>query len=211
MGSLHPLPALQHAVVKVGRVFPLLALNKGWADFRRCPRLVFDVTEGEDIKTYADALPKLVGIGMRIPTQWAHETLRIPLPSSDEEEVLAVAKPATPTPPEPGQEPKVKAKKADTKAALLAALRDAATEFPDQDALDGALEDLAPALQPQVAAWLKPALDALEKASGPEAALALLASENPLTDDVVLVEAIARALFVTELLGAEGVRQELKP
>jgi phage gp29-like protein len=192
-------------------IFPLLALNKGWADFRRCPRLVFDVTEGEDIKTYADALPKLVGIGMRIPTQWAHETLRIPLPSSDEEEVLAVAKTATPTPPEPGQEPKLKAKKADTKAALLAALRDAATEFPDQDALDGALEDLAPALQPQVAAWLKPALDALEKASGPEAALALLASENPLTDDVVLVEAIARALFVTELLGAEGVRQELEP
>lgn len=152
-----------------------------------------------------------LGIGMRIPTQWAHETLRIPLPSSDEEEVLAVAKPATPTPPEPGQEPKVEAKKADTKVTLLAALRDAATEFPDQDALDGALEDLAPALQPQVAAWLKPALDALEKASGPEAALALLASENPLTDDVVLVEAIARALFVTELLGAEGVRQELKP
>ena len=36
-------------------------------------------------------------------------------------------------------------------------------------------------------------------------------SENPLTDDVVLVEAVARALFVTELLGSEGVRQELKP
>ena len=42
-------------------------------------------------------------------------------------------------------------------------------------------------------------------------ALALLANENPLTDDAVLVEAITRALFVTELLGAEGVRQELKP
>ena len=52
-------------------IFPLLAINKGWADFRRCPRLVFDTTEGEDIKVYADALPKLVAIGMQIPTQWA--------------------------------------------------------------------------------------------------------------------------------------------
>jgi len=106
-----------------------------------------------------------------------------------------------------------KGKQADTKAALLAALRDKTGEsdFPDQAALDGALEELSTVLQPQVAAWLKPALDALAKANDPESALALLASENPLTDDAVLVEAIARALFVSELLGADGVRQELKP
>lgn len=190
-------------------IYPLLAINKGWADFRRCPRLVFDVTEGEDIKTYSDALPKLVGIGMKIPTQWAHETLRIPLPATDKEEVLAVAAPAAPA----QDEPKLKGKKADTKAALLAALRDASGEsdYPDQAALDGALEELSTVLQPQVAAWLKPALDALAKANGPEAALALLASENPLTDDALLVEAITRALFVSELLGADSVRQELNP
>lgn len=47
------------------------------------------------------------------------------------------------------------------------------------------------------------------RASGPEDALALLASENPLTDDALLVEAIARALFVSELFGADAVRQEL--
>jgi phage gp29-like protein len=194
-------------------IYPLLAINKGWADYRRCPRLVFDVTEGEDIKTYSESLPKLVGIGMKIPTQWAHETLRIPLPSSDKEDVLATAKPAA-EPPQPPQD-KPDDKEAAAAKALLAALRDAAkqdaADFPDQAALDGALEDLAPALQPQIVAWLKPALDALAKASGPEAALALLASENPMTDDAVLVEAISRALFVTELLGADGVRLELKP
>ncbi|MDR1276176.1 MAG: DUF935 domain-containing protein [Candidatus Accumulibacter sp.] len=183
-------------------IYPLLAINKGWADFRRCPRIVFDVTEGEDIETYADALPKLVAIGMQIPTQWAYERLRIPQPSSEKEAILA-AKTAEA---EPG-------KQIDAKAALMAALRDEAlpSEFADQDALDGALEELAAVMQPQAAAWLKPALDALASSASPEAALALLTGENPLTDDTLLTEAIARALFVTELLGANGIRQELKP
>lgn len=94
----------------------------------------------------------------------------------------------------------------------MAALREEAavgSEFPDQAMLDGALEELSAVLQPQAAAWLKPALEALGRASGPEDALALLASENPLTDDALLVEAIARALFVSELFGADAVRQEL--
>jgi phage gp29-like protein len=191
-------------------IFPLLAINKGWADFRRCPRLVFDVTEGEDIKTYSESLPKLVGIGMKIPVQWAHETLHIPLPASEDEEVLTTSKPAAPTPPEPEPTPeKEDPKKADAKAALAALMDAAEAGFPDQAALDGALESLAPVLQPQVAAWVKPALEALAKCDGPESALALLARENPLTNDALLTEALARALFVTELLGAAGARVEL--
>ena len=189
-------------------IYPLLAINKGWADFRRCPRLVFDVTEGEDIKVYADALPKLVGIGMKIPTQWAHERLRIPQPASEKEAILATSA----TTPASDEAPAPKTKKANAKAALLAALRDeteAGTEFADQAAIDGALEELSAVLQPQAAAWLKPALNALTRATGPEEALALLASENPLTDDALLVDAIARALFVSELVGADAVRQEL--
>lgn len=191
-------------------IYPLLALNKGWADFRRCPRLVFDVTEGEDIKTYAEALPKLVAIGMEIPTQWAHERLRIPQPTSEKDTILAVKPTQAQAEPTPANKT---GKQADAKAALLAALRDETGkgEYADQDALDGALEELAAVMQPQAAAWLKPALEALGRASGPEAALALLASDNPLVDDAVLVEAIARALFVSELLGADGVLQELAP
>ena len=185
-----------------------LAINKGWGSFRRCPRLVFDVTEGDDIKVYADALPKLVGIGMKIPTQWAHERLRIPQPASEKEAILATRA----TTPASDEAPAPKTKKADAKAALFAALRDeaeAGVEFADQAAIDGALEELSAVLQPQAAAWLKPALNALTRATGPEEALALLASENPLTDDALLVDAIARALFVSELVGADAVRQEL--
>ena len=70
-------------------VYPLLALNKGLADLRRCPRLVFDTQEPEDLKLMSEAVPKLVGMGMRIPLNWAHEKLKIP-EAQDGEEVLAM-------------------------------------------------------------------------------------------------------------------------
>ena len=185
-------------------IYPLLAINKGWADIRRCPRFVYDTLEAEDLKTYSDSLPKLVGIGMKIPAQWAHEKLRIPQPA-DNEDVLATqaARPATP----PTDKPKAATRAA--MAALVAGKSADVIAFADQDAIDGALADLDVALQPQVEAWLKPALAALTKASTAEAALELLASENPLVADSVLIEAVARAMFIAELVGADGVRQEL--
>jgi phage gp29-like protein len=66
-------------------VYPILAINKGLADIRRCPRLVFDVREVEDLALYAESLPKLAGIGMRIPAKWAHEKLAIPEPMGDDQ------------------------------------------------------------------------------------------------------------------------------
>jgi phage gp29-like protein len=185
-------------------IYPLLAINKGWADVRRCPRFVFDTLEAEDLKTYSESLPKLVGIGMKIPAQWAHEKLRIPQPA-DSEDVLAVASKA-PT-------PQADKGKAAARAALSAALKSGknadVVAFADQDAIDGALADLDAALQPQVEAWLKPALDALAKVGTADAALELLASENPLVADLVLIEAVARAMFVAELVGADSAQQEL--
>lgn len=71
-------------------VYPLLSLNKGGIDsLRRCPRLVFDTGEPEDIAIYAESLPKLVGIGMKIPARYAHDKLKIPQPEGDEE-ILAI-------------------------------------------------------------------------------------------------------------------------
>lgn len=73
-------------------VYPLLVLNGAPIDsYRRCPRWVFDLGEAEDIAAYADALPKLVGVGMRIPRRWAHDKLRVPEPDGNEE-VLEVAR-----------------------------------------------------------------------------------------------------------------------
>jgi len=69
------------ATVTRDLIYPLLALNRGGVDsLSRCPRLVFDTGEVEDLVKMADALPKLTGIGMRIDPEWAHEKLRIPAP-----------------------------------------------------------------------------------------------------------------------------------
>ena len=74
-------------------LYPLIALNRGNIDgLRRCPRLVFDTGEAEDIRLFAEALPELVGVGMRIPVEWAHGKLRIPQPGKDEA-ILKVAVP----------------------------------------------------------------------------------------------------------------------
>ncbi|MBX9792947.1 MAG: DUF935 domain-containing protein, partial [Burkholderiaceae bacterium] len=72
-------------------VYPMIAVNRGGIDgLARCPRFVFDLSEPEDLTSYADALPKLVGVGFQVPRAWAQERLHIPLPKEGEE-VLAVA------------------------------------------------------------------------------------------------------------------------
>lgn len=50
---------------------------------------------------------------------------------------------------------------------------------------------------------------ALSKVDNADEALALLASVNPLTSDDVLVEAIARAMFVVDVLGGSSALNEI--
>lgn len=67
-------------------VYPLLAINKGGvADRRRLPQFKFVFEDREDLSILADALPKLAGIGMRIPSDWAYERAGIPLPEEGAE------------------------------------------------------------------------------------------------------------------------------
>lgn len=70
-------------------LYPIIALNRGVDGLRRCPRFVFSLIEAEDMKLYADALPRLVAVGFQVPQAWAQEKLRIPLPQ-DGEAVLKV-------------------------------------------------------------------------------------------------------------------------
>lgn len=79
-------------------LYPLLALNRGGVSLDRCPSFRFDTGEAEDLKAYAESLPKLVGIGFQIPLEWAQDKLRIPQPK-DGQAVLSVANPALMLPP----------------------------------------------------------------------------------------------------------------
>lgn len=74
-------------------IAPLLQLNRGVEDPGRLPRFAFDLAEVADLSQYAEALPKLVSIGLPIPVAWASERLGIPAPA-DGEPVLTAAPPA---------------------------------------------------------------------------------------------------------------------
>lgn len=183
-------------------LYPLLALNRGNVDgLRRCPRLVFDTSEAEDVKLFADALPDLVGVGMRIPVSWAHDKLRIPAPAQGEA-VLAVASLANVLTPElrpaPGTQTPV-----DKPAALVALSVGSAPVIADQVAIDASIDAIpAEALQAQMEQMIGPLLTALQDAGGYEQAMAVLAGRYPTLDAGKLESLLSRAMFAAELWGA---------
>ncbi|MEX3628756.1 MAG: DUF935 domain-containing protein [Burkholderia sp.] len=184
-------------------IYPLLALNKGFADIRRCPRFVFDTAEAEDITAIADAVPKLVGVGAQIPVKFVHERTRIPMPVDGE--------------------PILKIDVADVKplrevrslAATSASLPPVSTRptvadpDPIQISLDSALDMLSKELSAQAQDLARPALTAVANADGFESALSALSNAYSNMDDMVLIEAIARAMFVAELVGIDAIRREV--
>lgn len=79
-------------------VYPIIALNLGGIDdARRMPRWRFDLREPEDLKTYSEALPPLVKIGVQVPVSWAQEKLRIPQPKNGEPVLSIMDEPTPPT------------------------------------------------------------------------------------------------------------------
>lgn len=172
-------------------VYPLLMLNKGGVeDRRRLPKFKFIFRETEEIGVLADALPKLVGVGMRIPTDWAHERAGIPIPD-ESADVLAVpsAPPAQPVP-------------RAVAANSAAALGQNDQTFADQVALDAAIEAIAPdLLQGQSAAMLRPVLEMIAASADYAEVSDKLASIFPAMNSQQLEEALARAIFVAEVWG----------
>lgn len=108
-------------------VYPIHALNNGVADARRAPHLVFDVKEVADMKTFSDALPKLVNMGVRIAAAWPNEKLGIPLPAEGEDVLQPSAVPAEPN--SPGSAANVS--RAPRRRAALRQEHDARDEFDD--------------------------------------------------------------------------------
>lgn len=127
-------------------IYPMLAVNKGLQDIRRCPRMVFDVREVEDLKTFSESLPPLVNMGMRIPMKWAHQKLNIPEPDAQEAVLERAAAPDFAAVPVPEKAENAPAKPG--KAALKYTPAGARTTPPQtEDALTDALDrQAAPAV-----------------------------------------------------------------
>lgn len=167
-------------------ITPLARLN---TRLQRLPRLVFDTGEAEDMAAMAEALPRLVQSGLRIPARWVHEKLRIPEAEADEP-VL-----------EPAGQGTMAARRlgcACDGCRGVALKADPAAPRDVQDALD-ALDP--PGLHDQAQAMIRPLLAALRDGMSPEQALEAVAQAYPAMEADLLTEALARAMFALELAG----------
>ncbi|MCC7546179.1 MAG: DUF935 domain-containing protein [Burkholderiales bacterium] len=206
-------------------VYPLLVLNSAQADLARLVRLEFDTREPEDLALYADALPKLVDAGLKIPANWARERLQIPEPQ-DGEEVLErraaqnTVAPETgvdrgggmpdpagngPRSPEPGTPLRYRALSARAARAALAAIaRDDGPDLVDELAA-AALEDWQPTMEPMVERIRQALRDSAAAGEGVEQFQQRLAQALPELDVAQFAELLARAAFLSRLLGEADV------
>ncbi len=194
---------------------PLCMLNAPGVNMRRLPRLVIDTGEPEDLQVYADNLPKLVKMGMKIKKQWAHDKLKIPLAEDDVEILVSAPEPApgATQPGKPGQPPKPDDKKAFAQliARALAGQvnRPARSPDPEQDLVDQLVDEQTAQWQPLLGPMVEPLLAEVEKALASGESLEAFAARLPnlihQIDGQPITEALARAAFGARLAGESDI------
>lgn len=175
-------------------LYPLYALNcRSYSGPHRIPKFEFDLSEPEDIAHYAQHLPSLVGLGVKIPVSWVTEKLQIPEPQENE---AVLGKAETP-------EPSAQQEERATLAALTAAKENkqkALANFPDQQAIETALDELgAGELNEQLFEVLQPLFELAKKA--PDDLSKKLTELWPTITDEQLTKRLTQVLFVGELWG----------
>ena len=171
-------------------ILPWLQINYPATDPARAPKFEFDTRETADIAVLAEAVPKLVDVGVQIPEGWVRDKLTIP-EAAEGEAVLARAVADNPVNREAlaalaAQRPSERRAAKQTQAVLDDALADA-LEVPDFNT------QLNPVIRQAVAA-----LAACESYEEADAALAAL---YPNLDNKALRTYMEQALFVSDLLG----------
>ncbi|WP_246797775.1 DUF935 domain-containing protein [Burkholderia perseverans] len=189
-------------------IYVMVTLNKGPIDPLRCPRFVFETREAEDLEMYANALPKLVGMGLKIKRTWAHEKLSIPEPE-DGDELLSIAQPDMVVPPEmrPKQAPVVPigAKTAaNSSIRYVAVMTNERGEviYPDQHQLDQTVAALAAGpIDAATQKMLAPVIQAIKDGQTPDDAFEQLLAAMPDMDESEIAELLSRAIFVADVWG----------
>lgn len=167
-------------------VYPIALLNGLVTNWERCPRFKFDLQEPEDLKYYADALPKLTELGIQVPRQWAQERLGIPEPEGGED-VLQPPQKAPASVVEPA-----------TKTAAATAQQGAPT----------AADRLDDHLQPATARWIEQIRQLVENADSLEQIRDGLASLLPNMSIELYAEGMAQALAAAALQGRLDIIEE---
>ena len=178
---------------------PFVRVNFAHAADVRPPVFEFDTRETADLATVAEALPKLVDVGMQIPEGWARDKLAIP-EAAEGERVLGRSQP-------------VKANAALNSplhrlvAALNAQKQPAKMESKEQQLVDSLLDEALtqPDFNTQLNPVLKRAVAAVMACDSYEEADAALTALYPELDNPTLQRYMQQALFLSDLLGqADG-------
>ena len=158
-------------------------INFAGAEGLRLPMLVPDTVAGEDLKTYAESIPKLQQTGLQIPAWWLHDKLRIPEPQKGDE-VL--------TPQLGGQ----------------AALASLSVEQDELDTTDRYADRLDGANNQAFTQLLSPVKEALNNARTLEEFRDGLAALRSEMDSNTLTEQVALALSAARLAGRFELEEE---
>ncbi len=175
-------------------ILPYLKINHPNTDQNRIPKFEFDTREAEDIAVMAEAIPKLVDVGVQIPESWVRDKLVIPEPAEGER-VLARVVPDNP----------VHQAALAALSARIPAGRPAARE---QQVLDGALDEALemPDFNAQLNPIIKQAVAALAACDSYEEADAALTALYPQLDNQTLQGYMQNALFLSDLLGQANAK-----
>jgi len=177
-------------------VFPITTLNGLLtAGANRCPRWRFDTGETDDLALYADALPKLVNIGMQIPASYAHDKLRIPLPEKGEP-ILSAGQNSL-TPQQPDQTPPVTA---------TAALRRGDREHNPPSDMTALLGRTA---EPAFLKMMGPVKELMARASDLGEVRDGLAELFPTMDAQDLAETLTEGMLAAHLAGRDDIEENL--
>ena len=175
-------------------ILPYLQINHPNTDQNRIPKFEFDTREAEDIAVMAEAIPKLVDVGVQIPESWVRDKLVIPEPAEGER-VLARVVPDNP----------VHQAALAALSARIPAGRPAARE---QQVLDGSLDEALemPDFNAQLNPIIKQAVAALAACDSYEEADAALTALYPQLDNQTLQGYMQNALFLSDLLGQANAK-----
>ncbi len=181
-------------------VYPLIALNRNGVDgLARCPRLVFNVSQPEDLTVYAEALPKLVAVGFKIDRTWAQEKLHIPEPEEGADVLVAPEEPAPPPPPAPGAPP------IESLTAVVPAVVPSNTPGDPAEKLASVLAGAAAPLWAATIDGVKTLVDQATSLTALQASLVAAYGGQP---PEVLVKVMAAAIALAELKGMSDVSEE---
>ncbi|AWX14264.1 hypothetical protein CEP49_06725 [Mergibacter septicus] len=164
-------------------------------DPTRIPYFEFDTKEREDLTQFAEALPKLVGIGLQIPANWAKEKLGIP-DVQDGEDVLKINSLQPVSEAEAMSEKAVNNRFVDT------------TQDKEQQILDDELENAFNNIDfnTQLNSAVKQAVSVLNACNSYEEAFEKIAEIYPNLDTATHQKYLTQAIFLSELLGVSNAK-----